>query len=165
MATKILVALDHSPMSTVVFQEALELATGLDADITLLHVLSRGSAESPNLPAMPIMDYYPAYDATTMELFENAWKAYEKKGLEMLKDYVVQAQSVGVNANSLQLEGSPGLLICEQATELGVKMIVLGRRGHSGLSELFLGSVSNYALHHAPCSVHVLNQTKSSHQS
>jgi nucleotide-binding universal stress UspA family protein len=29
----------------------------------------------------------------------------------------------------------------------------MGRRGRTGLSELFLGSVSNYVTHHAPCSV------------
>lgn len=157
MATKILVALDHSPMSTIVFQEALDLATALNAEMTLLHVLSRGSAGSPNLPAMPIMDYYPAYDTAAMELFENAWKAYENKGIEMLQGYVKDAQSAGVTADFQQLEGAPGPLICEQAQTLGVKLVVLGRRGHSGLSELFLGSVSNYALHHAPCSVHILN--------
>ena len=157
MAIKILVALDHSPMGAVVFQEALELATAFNADMTLLHVLSRGSAGSPNLPTMPVMDYYPAYDAAAMEIFDNAWKAYEKKGIEMLQAYVNKAKAAGIKANAQQIEGAPGPLICEQAQALKVKMIVLGRRGHSGLSELFLGSVSNYALHHAPCSVHILN--------
>jgi nucleotide-binding universal stress UspA family protein len=157
MLTKILVALDHSPMSPTVFSEALELAKALKAEMTLLHVLSRGSAGSPNLPIMPVMDYYPAYDVAAMELFENAWKAYESKGKEMLQNYVSQAQSAGVTVTSLQLDGAPGPLICEQAQQLGAQLIVLGRRGHSGFSELFFGSVSNYALHHAPCSVHVLN--------
>lgn len=32
----------------------------------------------------------------------------------------------------------------------------MGRRGHKGLSEILLGSVSNYVVHHAPCSVLVL---------
>ena len=32
-------------------------------------------------------------------------------------------------------------------------VIVMGHRGISGLQEFFLGSVSNYVLHHAPCSV------------
>lgn len=157
MTTQILVALDHSPMSPLVFREALDFAKALKADMKLIHVLSRGSAGSPNIPTMPIMDYYPAYDAAAMELFDNAWKAYEQKGLEMLQNYVREAQSVDVIADSQQLEGSPGPLICEQAQVLNAKMIVLGRRGHSGLSELFLGSVSNYALHHAPCAVHILN--------
>ncbi|MEA5469202.1 universal stress protein [Spirulina sp. 06S082] len=32
-------------------------------------------------------------------------------------------------------------------------LIAIGRCGHSGLTELFLGSVSNYVLYHAFCSV------------
>ena len=32
-------------------------------------------------------------------------------------------------------------------------MIVVGSRGLKGLKEMFLGSVSNYVTHHAPCSV------------
>ena len=36
-------------------------------------------------------------------------------------------------------------------------MIIVGNRGRSGLSEFFLGSVSNYVMHHAPCSVLVVH--------
>ncbi|MCZ8054719.1 MAG: universal stress protein, partial [Microcystis sp. LE19-12.2C] len=43
--------------------------------------------------------------------------------------------------------------ICKVAREENIDLIVIGRRGRSGLGELFLGSVSNYVLHHAPCSV------------
>jgi nucleotide-binding universal stress UspA family protein len=32
-------------------------------------------------------------------------------------------------------------------------LIVLGRRGLKGISEIFLGSVSNYIVHQALCSV------------
>ncbi|NEO65320.1 MAG: universal stress protein, partial [Moorea sp. SIO4G2] len=35
-------------------------------------------------------------------------------------------------------------------------LIVLGRRGLGGLKEMVLGSVSNYVVHHAPCSVLVV---------
>ncbi|MGQ9872468.1 universal stress protein [Leptodesmis sp.] len=35
----------------------------------------------------------------------------------------------------------------------GADLILIGNRGHTGLKELFLGSASNYVLHHAPCSV------------
>ena len=34
--------------------------------------------------------------------------------------------------------------------------MVIGRRGHKNISEMFLGSVSNYVMHHAPCSVLVV---------
>jgi glycosyltransferase involved in cell wall biosynthesis len=32
-------------------------------------------------------------------------------------------------------------------------LVVMGRRGLSGIKEMFLGSVSNYIIHHVPCSV------------
>ena len=161
MTAKILVALDHSPMSSKVFSEALELAQSLNAELTLLHVLSRGDADSPNLPAMPVMDYYPTYNVSAMEMFEHAWKAYEKKGLEILDEYLKQAKDQGISAEAKQIEGAPGLAICEQAKDLSSRMIVMGRRGHAAWSEFLLGSVSNYVLHHAPCTVHVLTQAES----
>ncbi|MGF1673753.1 MAG: universal stress protein, partial [Rivularia sp. (in: cyanobacteria)] len=47
----------------------------------------------------------------------------------------------------------PGYMICNVARSREVDLIVVGRHGRTGLSEFFLGSVSNYVLHHAPCSV------------
>jgi nucleotide-binding universal stress UspA family protein len=44
-------------------------------------------------------------------------------------------------------------MICQVAKDWGAELIMVGRRGNSGLSELILGSVSNYVVHHAHCSV------------
>ncbi|MGC1393382.1 MAG: universal stress protein [Coleofasciculaceae cyanobacterium] len=41
-------------------------------------------------------------------------------------------------------------------------MVVVGRRGRTGLAEAFLGSVSNYVVHHAPCSVLVIQEVAAS---
>ncbi|NJN72511.1 MAG: universal stress protein [Limnothrix sp. RL_2_0] len=46
--------------------------------------------------------------------------------------------------------------ICIAAKEWNADMVVIGRRGLKGLSEILLGSVSNYIVHHAPCSVMVV---------
>ncbi len=53
----------------------------------------------------------------------------------------------------MQNLGDPGRIICEIARDCDADLIVMGRGNHSGLNEFFLGSVSNYVLHHAPCSV------------
>lgn len=36
-------------------------------------------------------------------------------------------------------------------------LIVVGSHGRKGLSEMLLGSVSNYVVHHAPCSVIIVH--------
>lgn len=57
------------------------------------------------------------------------------------------------------LAGNPGLIICQEAR--GFDMIVIGSRGRSPLSELLLGSVGSYVVHHAPCAVLVVGPNAS----
>jgi nucleotide-binding universal stress UspA family protein len=52
------------------------------------------------------------------------------------------------------LEGEPGSSLIREAKEAA--MLVVGRRGHAGLSHLVLGSVSRYVTTHAPCPVVVV---------
>ena len=50
----------------------------------------------------------------------------------------------------LQLHGSkPGEAIIEAADKEDVDLIVVGGRGHNTLRRTFLGSVSDYIIHHA----------------
>lgn len=58
--------------------------------------------------------------------------------------------------------GDPGPAICQLATELSARAIVLGTRGRGGLKRAFLGSVSDHVVRNAPCSVVV---TATSHLS
>ena len=51
------------------------------------------------------------------------------------------------------MTGNPGRSICELASTWEADLILVGSRGLKGLKEMFLGSVSNYVTHHAPCSV------------
>ena len=61
-----------------------------------------------------------------------------------------------VPAEFTQNAGDPGPVICSVAQTWGADLILMGRRGLSGLGELVLGSASNYVLHHAACSVLVM---------
>jgi nucleotide-binding universal stress UspA family protein len=58
--------------------------------------------------------------------------------------------------------GDPGQVICEVAKSWDADLILMGRNRKSGISELFLGSSSNYVLHHAVCSVLVVQSTDTS---
>ncbi|MBD2440844.1 universal stress protein [Nostoc sp. FACHB-110] len=130
MFRKILVALnrcDH--ISEYIFQEALELAKATKASLKLLHVLS---------------------------VDERGWEELEKSRLDVFKSFTEQAIAVGVATEYYQGLGRPGYIICETARVWEAGLIVIGRRGLSGMSELILGSVSNYVTHYAPCSVLII---------
>jgi len=54
--------------------------------------------------------------------------------------------------------GDVDATICRVAEQLGVDVIVVGSHGRTGLSRLFLGSVSEHVLRHAPCPVLVVRE-------
>jgi nucleotide-binding universal stress UspA family protein len=155
MFKEILVALDTSTSSKGVFDEALTLAKTVGANLTLLHVLSSEEEGSPNISVLSSPDYYMGLGMSSeiLAMQQKRWEDFVNRGVEMLRSLVEEATGEGVSAEFTQNPGSPGRTICEFARNGRFDLIVLGRRGRSGLSEVFLGSVSNYVLHHAPCSV------------
>lgn len=154
MFNKILITVDSSNMGQKVFQEGLAIAKINQAEVLLIHVLSAEEENSP-LPIPPdITEFYPAAgNELTRESWRQQWELYETKGVEMLQQYVEKAEKQGVKVTSQQIAGSPGKTICKVAKENHVELIVIGHRGLTGISEFLLGSVSNYVLHHAHCSV------------
>ncbi|MGM3307804.1 universal stress protein [Anabaena sp. WFMT] len=157
MFNKILVALDRSEMGRDVFEQALELAKLTSAKLMLLHVLSLEESSSPDFMIAPHIDYYPGWNEQSFKLHQQNWETFKTEGLQMLQSFSSQANTLGITTEFTQNPGSPGRIICDLAKVWNADIIVMGRRGHSGLTELFMGSVSNYVLHHAPCSVHVIH--------
>lgn len=157
MFKKILVALDRSEIGQQVFDQALALAKVTGASLMLLHVLSAEEEGSPYVPILSNFDYYPGLGAQSFEYYQQQWESFKNEGLQMLQAFSAQANTVGVNAEFTQNLGLPGRNICQVAASWGADLIVMGRRGRAGLAELFLGSVSNYVLHHAPCSVQIVH--------
>lgn len=165
MFKKLLVAVDLSPRNREVFETGLDLAKSTGATIMLVHISSSDAPESPTMPTLIGPDYYPmATSASVIEIYEKLWRSYEEKGLEMLKDFAEQAREAGITIEYSQNSGSPGKAICQLAKNIAADMIIIGRRGHSGLNELIAGSVSNYVMHHAGCSVLVV-QSDHKHKS
>lgn len=152
MYTRILVALDRSSIGEQVFQQAIDLAKVANANVMFLHVLSPDEEGSPDISLMR-EEYYPGLSSEIAELHRQQWQNFENAGLEMVRSRTEQAIAAGVKAQFEQVFGNPSRVICDYARKWNANLIVLGRRGHSGLKELFLGSVSNYVLHHAPASV------------
>ncbi|MBD2391867.1 universal stress protein [Aphanizomenon flos-aquae NRERC-008] len=162
MFNKILAAVDRSDMSIKVFEQALSLAKITSANLMLLHILSQEEEGSPEALIYPNIDYYPGWNEQSFKLYQEHWDKFKNEGLQMLQSWSAQANTSGVNTEFTQNTGSPGRMICELATSWDADLIIMGRRGRSGLAEFFLGSVSNYVLHHAPCSVQIAHLPMSS---
>lgn len=142
-------------MGKHVFEQGFALAKMTGASLFLLHALSTEEEGSPYVP-VSTFDYYPGMWEQVSESHLQEWERWKNQGLEMLQSFCAQTNTANVNTEFSQISGSPSRVICDLAGSWGADLIVIGRRGHSGLAELFLGSVSNYVLHHAPCSVHVV---------
>lgn len=155
MSKKILVAIDRSDkINQAVFQQALDLAKATGASLKLLHVLSVDEKDGPNI-------------LTLINTPENKkrWEEFEKVGRELLRSLAESAIAAGVPTEYSQGLGRPGHVICDTAKTWGADLIIVGRRGLSGLGELVLGSVSNYVSHYAPCSVLLIQGSALSHKS
>ncbi len=158
---RILAAIDTSRLGSIVFEHALETAQLHKAKLYLLHCVETSMKRSSLLTASPKetskgANYFPPYDDADLQFAQQKWEAQIEQANEWLLQYYQQATQQGVSATCEAVFGEPGYQICTLANELQVDVIAMGRQGHSGLAELFLGSVSNYVLHHAPCSVLVV---------
>ncbi|MEB3359951.1 MAG: universal stress protein [Synechococcales bacterium] len=152
---RILVALDFSNLSQVVFNQALELAQAHQASLRIYHAVTTDALLTPpplsgelGLSPHLIEQSYRAEHA----LFEHQLAQVK----ESIEHYRQVAAQVGVTIGADVKMADAGAGICEMARSWNADLIVLGRRGRRGLTEVLLGSVSNYVLHHAPCSVLVV---------
>ncbi|AVH72945.1 universal stress protein [Nostoc sp. 'Lobaria pulmonaria (5183) cyanobiont'] len=136
---KILVAVNDSPATATVFIKALELA-------------QRDAAQ--------LMIGYSIELAASSQLTVNLvdLKIETQQAQSLLQLYYQKAKILGIMAEYSYQTGEPGTNICDLARSWGADLIVLGRRGLKGFAELLTGSVSNHVVHHAPCSVLVVQR-------
>ena len=152
MFGKILVAVDKSQSGQQVLQTAIELAKTLNAQIMLIHAVSPVDSSYPS-PIFTVRGAYPMFRPDELDVQLKQWQEVQAESLTLLRSYRATALAAGIPTESVQVRGEAGHSICSMARTWNSSLIVIGRRGQSGLNELLTGSVSNYVQHHAPCSV------------
>lgn len=165
IVAKILVAIDDSGDSQLVFEEALTLAKQNGAHLLLLHVLSTDVRDDSALTRL--VPYSAAFSRDELvKSYQEQRQDCEQQGLAMLKELAKQAEAEGISVQFHQPIGNPRELICYFAQTWQADLIVMGRRQHSWLSQWWTGSVSKRVVHHAPCRVQVVqcqNQSDATH--
>ncbi len=158
MFNKILVALEPKESDTNLFEEAIALAKATDAQLKLVSILTSDGYGSPPAIAYPgLTGYAMAFEESAWQDYQKRYRAYQEKNMTKLRDLREQAIAAGVCTEFMQESGSPGRAICDVAQSWAADLVMVGSRGRKGLSEILLGSVSNYVMHHAPCSVMVVH--------
>jgi nucleotide-binding universal stress UspA family protein len=139
MYRNILVAVDGSKESQLALADAIDLAQGANARLTLVHVCTRPSG---------MLQTTPAGAAVAAEL-----PATHAKVLREAVNSVPQDLPV----TTLLLEGSPADQIVKAARQYENDLIVIGSRGRGRATAALLGSVSHDVLHQSPVPVLVVH--------
>jgi nucleotide-binding universal stress UspA family protein len=140
----ILVPVDFSDVTLKAVKAAIQLAKPFQSRITLMHVLEI----TPQ-----ILGIGPAPEAVPTPPPEEPAASGIAEKLAQLEALVT---AVGLESDSLELQGAPVDLIMSEAEHSRVDLIVLGSHSRSPLYHLFVGGVIEGVLKRARCPVLVV---------
>jgi nucleotide-binding universal stress UspA family protein len=149
MFTRILAAVRNAQGPSPVFEKALELAIDQNAKLMVFH-----SIESDRTKDHPER----SLAATQVDL-SDIQNVLSTKGNTALPEKVwieslsQKAKKRGVEVQWLVEEGRPGKQIVELSQRWKADLVVIGRTRRSSLSDALFGTVSDYVIHHASCSL------------
>lgn len=82
--------------------------------------------------------------------YANDWNNLKENRYNWLRRLCEEATKLGVKTEFSLNIGESSRMICDIAQNWQADVIVIGRRGRRGISELLMGSVSNYVLPESP---------------
>lgn len=107
---------------------------------------------SSKLLVISVLETNLEYDAIAPQMVEKS----ERELRGHLEDVVARAKKEGVACEFVVRRGDAYKDIVDEAARQKSTMIVMGRRGRTGLSRLVMGSTTARVIGHAPCSVLVV---------
>lgn len=160
---KYLVAYDGSESGQLALSEAIKLTKMTQGTLTLLTVVE--PMENVIYPGVsptgePLIDWQGATSETGKAWEENVQRVLntQNDGLREVGESILQngsklCEDAGITYIAEVKVGSPRVTICHVAEEEKQDMIIIGSRGLGAIKRMLLGSVSEYVVRHAPCSV------------
>ena len=139
---EILVPIDFSDCSRKALRYAIPFAKAHGAKLALLNVV----------PAHPMISRAVGADFADVT---SPLRAAAQKRLAALAADEVHGELL---AKSLVRSGSPSAEILAEARSLPADLIVISTHGHSGVTHLILGSVTEHVVRSAPCPVLVVRE-------
>jgi len=152
MYKKILAAIQSDGGKSFVFEQALEIARLQKASLMFYHcketeMLSDADSDQRIMSVSQGDESWigKAFTAKQKEIIEHqqAW----------LDSLCIKVRKEGIDAQCLVEEGHIGKRIVDISRRWGADLIVLGRTKRGSLVDCLFGTVSDYVIHHAKCSL------------
>jgi nucleotide-binding universal stress UspA family protein len=100
----------------------------------------------------------PTMFAAAMDLYTEMITNSRETYRQVLAATVATLQAAGRTAEGELREGEPADQLVQAVHDVAGDLIVIGSRGHTGVSRIVMGSVAHSVLRHARCSVLVVKQ-------
>jgi nucleotide-binding universal stress UspA family protein len=144
---KILLAIDDSKYSQAAVQAVLNQYCPEGTAVRVIHV------------AEPITFIFPpdmAAEYAAAPQLLGLRKEQLENGKALVEAAAAKLKTAGYTADTDVFEGDVRSEIVDLASQWHADLIVMGSHGRKGLNRFFIGSVSEFVVRHAPCSVEVV---------
>ena len=137
---KILVPVDFSEFSEEALRSAVDIAELRHAKLTIMHVMVKPET------------------SVAYEIYIDWQKIKDDMKVDAEKMLNEMTEKAGINGmpESVLVWGDPAQVILDSAQNDNFDLIVMATHGRTGLTRLFLGSVAEKVIRHAPCPVLVM---------
>ena len=146
---RVLLAVDGSDHSAVAMESLLERPW---PGGTVVRVFT-----SVLVPFAPV-DVFGGGGVATYN-YEQLTPALMQQGQALVDRHVARLQEAGFTAEGLTARGDARVEIVAAAEDWPARLIVMGSHGHTGAKRWLLGSVAEYVVRHASCSVEVARRS------
>ena len=143
----ILSPVDGSEESELSFSKAVHVARKNNAKLLIVHVIDTRAIQTPSDFEGNFTDEIINQTKIMMDRYEAIARERGVQDIEIIIDY-----------------GSPKVMIAKEiAVEHNADLIMIGATGLNAVERLFIGSVSEYVIRHAPCDVTVVRTDLDNH--
>lgn len=139
---KILCPVDFSDSSSRALKNAIIVTKKFKAELTVLNVYE---SEHP-------YDHWDLHYLGDFNYLETAIEIEKEKNQKRFKDYLKKFKFRGVKWDSKLVNGFPNVEILNLIKEESIDLLIMGSKGKSGLTKIFMGSVTEKVSREVPCS-------------
>lgn len=140
---KVLIALDYNPTAQKVAEEGFSMAKAMNAEVTLLHVIS-DPVNYTSTGHVLIMGFVGKMDIPPMG--KDSVDALKTASVEFLEKLKLHLGDKSIQ--TVVKEGDCAEAILKTAKEIHADIIVLGTHSQKWLENILIGSVAESVLHH-----------------